>query len=88
MWEKVYVVIDANEMEIQTEEFRHYLKENWMHLLDREDLSICLVEDKAMKRLIWSSIYLLLGKQNRTMIFKDSSEAFAWIRGRRIKNGT
>jgi hypothetical protein len=87
VWDRVHFIIDANDMEIQTEEFRRYLKESWMHLLDRGDLSICLVEAKALKRLIWKSIYQLIGKQDRVRIFKDFSEAFAWIRGRRVKNG-
>jgi hypothetical protein len=87
IWDRVYFIIDANDMEIQTEEFRQYLKESWMHLLDREDLSICLVEAKAMKRLIWKSIYQLIGNQDRVRIFQNFSEAFAWIRGRRVKNG-
>jgi hypothetical protein len=86
-WPKVYYVIDMNSMEIQNEEFRYYLKENWAHVLDREDLGLCFVESKAMKRLIWSSIFQLLGKQDRLFLFKDFAEAFAWIRGERVKNG-
>jgi hypothetical protein len=86
-WPAVYFIIDANDLDIQTEEFRRYLKENWMHLLDREDLSICMVAEKEMKRQIWTSIMKLLGKQDRMPIFKDLSEAFVWIRGKGIKNG-
>jgi hypothetical protein len=86
-WPAVYFIIDANDLDIQTEEFRRYLKENWMHLLEREDLSICMVAAKEMKRLIWVSIMQLLDKQDRMPIFEDVSEALAWIHGRRIKNG-
>jgi hypothetical protein len=86
-WSKVYYVIDMNNMEIQNEEFRRYLKENWAHVLDREDFGICFVESKAMKRAIWSSIFQLIGKQERLFLFKDFTEAFAWIRGERAKNG-
>jgi hypothetical protein len=84
---KVFYVLDMNSMEIQTEEFRRYLKENWAHLLDREDLGLCFVEGKAMKRLIWTSIFSLIGKKDRLFLFKDFSEAFAWILGQRVKNG-
>jgi len=86
-WPAVYFIIDANDLDIQTEEFRRYLKENWMYLLDREDLSICMVAEKEMKRLIWTSIMQLLGKLDRMPIFKDLSQAFAWARGKGIKNG-
>ena len=40
-----------------------------------------------MKRLFWSSIFRLIGKGYRLFLFKDFTEAFAWIRGRRVKNG-
>jgi hypothetical protein len=40
-----------------------------------------------MKQLFWSSIFQLIGKRDRLFLFKDFSEAFAWIRGRRAKNG-
>ena len=86
-WLKVYYVIDMNSMEIQNEEFRCYMKENWAHVLDREDLGLCFVEGKAIKQLIWSSIFQLIGKQDRLFLFKDFTEAFAWIRGERVKNG-
>jgi hypothetical protein len=87
-WPKVYFVMDMNSWELQTEEFRRYLKEDWVHLLYREDLGLCFVEGKAMKRLIWSSIFQLIGKQDRLFLFRDFTEAFAWICGRRVKNGT
>lgn len=86
-WNRVNFIIDANDMDIKTEEFRRYLKESWIHLLDRQDLSICLVEAKAMKRLIWSSIFQLLGKRDQILIVKDLYEAFAWIGGQRVRNG-
>jgi hypothetical protein len=86
-WPKVYYVLDMNNMEIQTEEFRRYLKENWAHLLDREDLGLCFVEGKAMKRIIWTSIFQLIGKKDRLFLFKDFTDAFDWVRGRFVENG-
>jgi len=53
-WERVYFVVDANDMPVQSEEFRYYVKTNWLHLIQREDFSLCIVENKAMKRAIWS----------------------------------
>jgi len=78
-YEKVYFLISANKMNIQTEGFRQYLKESWDHLLEREDLVICLIEEKAMKRAIWSSIYRLIGKRDRIRIFAGYEPAFTWL---------
>ena len=80
-WPAVFYLIDMNHMEIQTEDFRRYLKDTWAHLLEREDLGLCFVEAKAMKRLIWGSIFQLIGKRDRLFLFKDFPEAFAWIAG-------
>jgi hypothetical protein len=77
--ERVYLLVNANDMDIQSEEFRRYLMESWGHLLDREDLVICLIEGKAMKRLIWSSIYRFIGKRDRIKIFAGYEPAFAWL---------
>jgi len=87
-WPKVYYVLDMNSWELQTEEFRRYLRANWTKLFNREDLILCFVEAKAMKRIIWTSIFQLIDMQDRLFLFEDFSEAFAWIRGRLIRNGT
>jgi hypothetical protein len=84
-WPAVFYVIDMNHMDIQTEEFRRYLKENWAHLLDRADLGLCFVESRAMKRLIWGSIFQLIGKRERLFLFRDFTEALAWIAGQQGK---
>jgi hypothetical protein len=86
-YSKVYFVFDMNQWEMQTEEFRRYIKENWAHTLDREDLNVLFVDGSSMKRLIWSAMFQLVGKRDLLFIFKDLSEAFAWIRGRLVKNG-
>jgi len=79
-WDRVYFVIDANDMPIQSEEFRNYVKTNWLHLTEREDFRLCIVEEKAMKRAIWGSIHQLLGIQKRVMMFKDHDRALEWVR--------
>jgi hypothetical protein len=76
---KVYTVLDLNRMELNTEEFRHYMKEHWLHVLDREDLAIIFIEKSAMKKAIWSSIALLLGKAGRVKLFTVSEMAFDWV---------
>jgi hypothetical protein len=38
-------------------------------------------------RLIWKSNYQLIGMQDRVLLFKDFTEAFAWICGRWVNNG-
>jgi len=66
-------------MPIQSEEFRNYVKTNWLHLIERGDFQLCIVEQKAMKRAIWRSIYQLLGIQNRVKMFKDHDRALTWL---------
>jgi hypothetical protein len=84
---KVTFLFDLNLWEIQTEEFRRYLKENWAHILDREDLDVLFVDANPMKRLIWISIFQLIGKRDRLFLFKDFDRAFAWISKKKVKNG-
>jgi hypothetical protein len=78
-WDRIYFVVDANDMPIQSEEFRNYVKTNWLHLAEREDFRLCIVEQKAMKRAIWSSIYRLLGIQDRIRLFRTQDRALAWV---------
>jgi len=79
-WDPVYFVVDANDMPIQSEEFRNYVKTNWLHLIEREDFRLCIVEEKAMKRAIWGSIHRLLGVQDRIRLFKTQDRALEWVR--------
>jgi hypothetical protein len=78
-WNKVYFLIDTNDMELQTEKFRHYMKEQWAHLLDQEDLSLCLIDKKSMKRLLWKSIYRLLGIADKIQLFMNHDQASVWL---------
>ena len=78
-WNQIYFIVDANDMPVQSEEFRHYVKTNWQHLVEREDFCLCIVESKAMKRAIWGSIHQLLGLQNRIKMFKNCDRALEWI---------
>lgn len=79
-WNKVYFVVDANEMPIQSEEFRNYVKMSWQHLIEHDDFCLYIVESKAMKRAIWGSIHRLLGIQNRVKMFKGLDRALEWVR--------
>jgi hypothetical protein len=79
-WDRVYFIVDANDMPIQSEEFRNYVKTNWSHLIEREDFQLCITEQKAMKRAIWSSIHRLLGIQDRIKLFKTQDRALEWVR--------
>jgi hypothetical protein len=79
-WDKVYFIVDANDMPVQSEEFRYYVKTNWLHLIEREDFSLCIVENNAMKRAIWGSMYKLLGIQNKIRLFKSFGQACTWIK--------
>lgn len=79
-WKPVYFVIDTNHLRIQDEGFRDYMKNTWAHLLDRDDLAICLVESKGMKRAIWTAIHHLLGKEGRVRMFGSHEQALEWVR--------
>jgi hypothetical protein len=78
-WGLVHFIVDTNKMPIQTEEFGGYVRDNWIHLLDRNDLRICLVESSAVKRLLWTSIYHLIGKEKRITISNSYGQAFSWF---------
>ena len=82
-WDKVYFVVDANNMPIQSEEFRGYVKKNWSHLLEREDFCLCIVEFKTMKRAIWKSIYRLINAHSKIQLFRDHNEALQWVQENR-----
>jgi hypothetical protein len=79
-WDRVYFIVDANDMPVQSEEFRHYVITNWLHLVERDDFCLCIIEYKAMKRTIWSSIYRLLGIQNKIRLFKNFDQACTWMK--------
>ena len=78
-WSEVYFLIDTNAMELQTEAFRRYMKENWAHIADREDLLVCLIEKKSMKRLIWKSIHQLLGIASKIELVQNYNQALQWL---------
>jgi hypothetical protein len=61
------------------------LKENWVHLLDREDYCLSIVEPNSLKRTIWKSIYRLLNIQSKVHLFKDLPSALQWILNDRLK---
>ncbi len=79
-WERVYFIVDANNMAIQSEAFRNYVKTNWLHWAERKDFYPCIVENKAMKRAIWTAIYKLLGIENKIRLFKNHDQALTWMR--------
>jgi len=86
LWAKVYFVYDTSNLPIQNEEFRTYLKENWVHLLEREDYCLSIIEPNALKRTIWKSIYRLINIQNKIHLFKDHPSTFQWILKDRSKS--
>jgi hypothetical protein len=76
----VFGLFDTNYLEIQSESFRRYMKEEWARLVDLEDLFLCIIEKKDMKRLIWKSIYQLLGIANKIQLFQNHKQAFLWLK--------
>jgi hypothetical protein len=85
-WDKVYFIYETTNLPIQSVEFRNYLKENWLHLLDREDYCLSIVEPNSLKRTIWKSIYRLLNVQNKVHLFKDHPSASQWTLKDRSKS--
>jgi len=86
-YDPVYFLFDMNHWQIQTEEFRRYIKESWSHVLERDDLYVLFVDANPMKRLIWSAMSQLIGKREQLLLFRDFAEAFAWLRGKKVRNG-
>jgi hypothetical protein len=86
MWDKVYFVFETSNLPIQNEEFRTYLKEKWVHLLDRGDYCLSIIEPNSLKRTIWKSIYRLINIQDKVHLFKDHPSAFQWILKDRLKS--
>jgi hypothetical protein len=86
-WNRVYFVFDSNNLPIQSEEFRRYVKDNWVHLLDREDYRLSIVESNSLKRTIWKSIYRLIDIQGKVHLFKDHQSALRWIGKERFQSG-
>jgi hypothetical protein len=82
-WNKVYLLFDTNNLPIQSEEFRGYIRENWAHLLDREDFCLCIVESSSMKRTIWKSVHRLLNVQSKIHLFENYTSALHWIQENR-----
>jgi len=78
-WPMVYAFADLNDFEVQAEEIRTYLRKNWWHLLQRNDLHISLIVGKSMKAIIWHSIHLLMGTRDRIKIFGSHRKAFDWL---------
>jgi hypothetical protein len=85
-WDKVYFIYETSNLPIQNEEFRNYLKENWVHLLGREDYCLSIVEPNSLKRTIWKSIYRLINIESKVQLFKDHSSALQWIQKDRSKS--
>lgn len=71
-------VVDITRFEVQTEEFRSYMK-GWDHLLDREDLQIVFITGTEMKAVIWHAIFVMIGKWDRVRFFGSQKQAFAWL---------
>ena len=84
-WDTVYFIYETSNLPIQNEEFRTYLKENWVHLLDRGDYCLSIVEPNSLKRTIWKSIYRLINIQDKVHLFGDASSALQWILKDRLK---
>jgi len=85
IWNKVYFIFETSNFPIQSEDFRTYLKENWVHLLDREDYCLSIVEPNSLKRTIWKSIYRLINIQDKVHMFRDPPSALKWILKDRLK---
>jgi hypothetical protein len=95
-WERIYFIFDISEMVFKPEDLHLYMRSKWLETLEHEELSVCLVESKKMRRMLMSSMYKLLGKRDRIHIFASPERALEWVRvelvrsrsGSEDKNGT
>ena len=85
-WDRVYFTFDTSKLPVQTEGFRSYIKENWVHLLEREDYCLSIIEPNALKRTIWKSIYRLINIESKIHLFKDHLSTLRWILKDRLKS--
>ena len=79
-WPRIYFVFDLSRMGFRKEDAHLYLRTNWLQLLDRENMRVCIVEESRMRRLIWRSLYKGIGKLDRIELFAGCDEAFEWVR--------
>jgi PAS domain S-box-containing protein len=75
-WPKLYVVIDITEVPILSPEIRQYLLDEWVNLIDRDDLSICSLDSDSFRRIL---------RNSRFRFYKDLDTAFAFIDDARNK---
>lgn len=81
-WNRIYFIVDVNNMPVQSEEFLRYVKKNWQNLIERDDFCLCIVESKATKRTIWTSTFRLLGIQEKIHLFENHDQALSWEKSR------
>ena len=84
-WNRIYFIVDVNNMPVQSEEFLRYVKKNWQNLIERDDFCLCIVESKATKRTIWTSTFRLLGIQEKIHLFENHDQGA--LRQRRMNYG-
>jgi hypothetical protein len=78
-WDKIYLVFDISDMRFRRQDAHLYLRSNWLETIDRKELAVCIVEKKRMRRLLWHSLYTLVGKRNRVKLVAATDEALAWV---------
>jgi hypothetical protein len=87
-WHRVFFIFDISDMVFKPEELHLYMRSKWLEILNYEDLSVCLVETKKMRRMLMRSMYTLLGKRSQIKILASPDEALEWVRMELISNKT
>ena len=79
-WDRIFFVFDLSRMKFRKRDAFHYLRFNWLKFLDREEIKVCIVEESKMRRLMWQSLYKIIGKLDKIKLFTDYDDAFDWVR--------
>jgi PAS domain S-box-containing protein len=87
-YSKLYVIIDITEVPILSPEVRQYLLDEWIHLIDRDDLTLCLLDPDSFRRVIRNAMSSLAGKLDRFRFYKDLDSAFSFINAHRELEST
>jgi hypothetical protein len=79
-WDRIFFVFDLSRMKFKIDNTFRYLRPNLIELHDREDMEICVVLESKIRRLLFRSMYTVIGKLDKLNLFADCDEAFSWVR--------
>jgi len=82
-FQRVYLLIDTDEFASQSYEFRDLLVTDWSHVLDRDDLIVCLAASDPMRRALRNTMAILAGRLDKFRFHKSADAALRYIESQR-----